>query len=195
MNSIDTKINGFVDTIVNENGIIRSCVGASVDPKDPARVLLTKYNREGQLPIGYAKISSMHDNPETPAYDGDLVNTEHCLLQKTVTKDGNKSLLYMLPIQDKNNNLLGGYLFQKTKIGDGERVEFKGSVSPARYEELKRRQIPQDQWGMTPFVEAYIPIVPDTTLALDFDHYGKNTPNQSTILKALIQAKQQQYGN
>ncbi len=193
MEPIDNQINSFLDVIKNENGVIRSCVVATVDSQDSSRVLLTRCDRTGQRPIGYAKASAVLGEVETPAYSEDFAQVEHCLLQKTITADGNKSLLYMLPIQDENNQLLGGYLFQKTKVGETETVKFKGSVSPSRFNELKEHQIPEKEWGMIPFVEKYIPIVPDTKLPLISHHYGKPKPAENTIALMAARLRDNQY--
>ncbi len=194
MEAIDNQINEFMNVIKNENGIIRSCVGATVDSKDVSRVLLTRYDSYGQRPIGYAKISVVLGEKETPQYSEDFNMVEHCLLQKTYTFEGNKSLLYMLPIHDKNDNLVGGYLFQKTKVDNGETIEFKGSVSAKRFVDLKKRQIPEEQWGTTPFHDKFIPIMPDTTFPLICDHYGAPKAKQSSILLTIAQLRKNQNG-
>ncbi len=188
MTSTETTVNSFMDIVKNENGIIMACVSASIDPQNPKRVLLTKHNREGQYPIGYADVSAINGG-KTPLYDNDMIHTQHHLLQKTIDKNGNKSLLYMLPIQNENNQLLGAYLFQKTKVGENEVIEFKGSVSPQRYDELKKKQIPEQKKAMAPFKEKYHPIVADTTLPLLFDHYGAPSQEPSKMLKAFAYIK------
>lgn len=153
---------------------------------NPGIYSLIKVSGKSKEFIGYATPLSLLGS--VPVYEKDKLQAEHILLQKIQNKNGDKSLLYMLPVETADNRLIGGILFQKTKTEQGEEVKFKGSVGLNRFMELQKLQIPLDEAPKVPFesIENVKRIEPDTELAILFDHYVKPKHQMNPAIQRII---------
>ncbi len=136
--------------------------------------------------IGYTTAAELFGR--TPEYEKDMDKAEHILLQKKKNRAGDKSLIYMLPIESAQDKLIGGFLFQKTLSGNAEEIKFMGTVGPTRFNELKQRRISLDESPTVPFEpeEKAEPITPDTEVAVLFHHYAKPIHQQAVVARHII---------
>ena len=146
--------------------------------------------------IGYTTAAELFG--KTPEYEKDMDKAEHILLQKKKNRSGDKSLIYMLPIESAQDELIGGFLFQKTLSGETEEIKFVGTVGLTRFSELKQRQISLDESPTVPFepAEKAEPIAPDTEVAVLFHHYTKPIHQPAVVARHIIAehiATQQQH--
>lgn len=153
---------------------------------NPGIYSLNKITGQSKEFIGYATPLAILG--KTPDYESNKLDAEHILLQKTIDKNGQKSLIYLIPIETENNALIGGVIFQKTRTEESEQVIFKGSVGIKRFLELKAKQISLDDAATVPFtpIEDVKPIQADTEIAIMFDHYAKPKPAKISLLSKIL---------
>lgn len=119
-----------------------------------------------------------------PEYDE---KAQHVLLQKLISSDGTKSLLYMLPIENELNEVCGAFLFKKTKQDDHLDVRFLGSVGLRTYKEMLKEQIPEADALKYPFVsESTTTFEPDTVSGIQYHHYAPQPASQHNVVSKFI---------
>lgn len=107
------------------------------------------------------------------------------LVQKLMTSKGDRSLIYMLPLQDKNNQIVGADLFEKKRTPQKEEsTSFIGSISEKRYQELLQHHIPLETAHKHPYADENIRLVPDVSFALNGHHYQLESRSNCMALLA-----------
>lgn len=171
---------------MNQSNTNKFRIEAVPTENNPGIYSLNKIAGQSKEFIGYATPLAILG--KTPAYESNKLQADHILLQKTIDKNGQKSLTYLIPVETEKDVLVGGIIFQKTRTQDSEQVTFKGSVGMKRFMELKANQIPLDKAPTTPFTpaEEVQPIQADTDIAIMFDHYAKPKPAQISLLSKIL---------
>lgn len=183
------NFNTVVDTYSDDMGTVLCYVDLST-PYPNRSCLLVKQTSDGPRIIG-TTTKKMIETENAPIYDDNMQKTEHILLQKTVDREGNRSLVYMLPLESDKNQLVGGFLFCRKRIANTCQTQFLGSVSVSRFNELKKNAIPLDLSPEYPFLPEHTvqPILPDTRIPLVFDHYRKQKHRLSKAVLFMIRSR------
>lgn len=161
----------------------QTLTGLVVTRLDDDIYLIQKYFDGEPEVIGKANSLSL-TGIRRPEYDE---NARHILLQKLISSDGTKSLLYMLPIENEANEICGAFLFKKTKQEDHSDVRFLGSVGLRTYKKMLKEQIPEADALKYPFVsESTTVFEPDTISGIQYHRYAPQTSSQHNVVSKFI---------
>ena len=146
-------------------------------------------------PIGYASagvlkdrlVHQLYHTPEFP------MNAERTLLKKT-TKGNTVSSLYVLPVEDKANQPIGGFLFRQITHDNYPVTQFIGSVSLKDYKILKAKGLsPDKEESVQNFTAPVFPVMPQTTVPFADVHFvSQQKPKENIACSLSVQVKNEE---
>lgn len=140
-------------------------------------------------PIGFITLKNLNHLMERhtleKAYPTHLP-VQEILIQKIKTKTGDRSLIYMLPLQETDETIIGADLFEKKRTLDHQdSLLFIGCISLKRYQEFLKNKIPKETAHTYPYADESEKIKPDVTFPLQAHHYKMEKKSSCFTLMAL----------